>query len=268
MNTGALPRPKDKRDFKLGKIQAPIQIPDTFLPDNSWIQVNYQGQTPMCGEHAGTHLKVILDSYTDQIHGRKTPRYGAVKLKDPKSLTYDGYPIEDGTDMRSIFKWLQVYGADDFEPLGNDVTLPLNVYCSPQFILPEMDANAAQSKIKSYAFIDNPSVDELKQSIYQNKAVLLLIHCDDGFWGTQYPTFNSSKYGHFVVADGYTPNSIRIIDSADSRFPIKYIGTQYIGFIIESGTALDLPNEVIANLRQQISLLQKVVALLKQLLHL
>ncbi len=267
MNLGAIQKPKDKRDFILGKVQAPIEIPPSFLPDNSWLIRNYQGQTPSCGAHAGTHFKVILNLYTDLVKGRKTPRYGYIKLKDPKSPVYDGYPIDAGTDMRSIFKWLQVCGADDFEPLENDITLPLEKYCDPSVITPDMDINAGQSKIKSYVFT-NPYINDIKQAIYQNKAVILLIKCDDGFWGSNTPVFTTPKYGHFVVADGYDENGIRIIDSADPNIGVKTILNKYERFIIEAGTAIDLPDEVVYNLKQQVNLLQKVVLLLKKLLGL
>jgi hypothetical protein len=41
--------------------------------------------------------------------------------------------------MTAIFKWLQQGGADDYEPLENDITLPLATYCDPSVITPAMD---------------------------------------------------------------------------------------------------------------------------------
>jgi hypothetical protein len=245
----ALERKPDPRDYLLGAIQAPISIPASFLPDNAWLVPNFQGKTYFCGEHAGTHLKAVLDCAISNgaTKGRKTPRYGAIKLKDPKSPVCDGYGIDAGTDMRSIFKWLQTFGADDYEPLENDVTLPHAQYCDPSAVTPDMDATAAQSKIASYAF-GSTDYESLCQYVFQNKAVLLLIRCDDGFFGTPNPTFTTRKYGHFIVGDGYDEAAgfLRIIDSADKDFPIKRIAKQYITpeFIIESGTAVDIPASV------------------------
>lgn len=247
-NLGALERPKDPRDILLGSVQAPVQIPTLFIPDvRSWLQRNYQGQTPFCGEHAGTHLKVILDNAASTAIGRKSPRYGAVKLKSPSSPVYDGFAIDAGTTMTAVFKWLEKVGADDYAPLENDVTLPLATYCEPSAVTPVMDANAAISLISSYAF-GGTDFTSLCQAIYQNKAVILLIKCDEGFWGTATPTFTTPTYGHFVVAYGYDAEGIYVVDSADpnNEFAFKHILAQYITpmFFFEAGTAIDLPPTV------------------------
>lgn len=160
---------------------------------------------------------------------------------------YDGYAPDAGTDMRSIFKWLESLGADDFEPLESDVTLPIGTSLEPSAITPDMDSNAGLKKIASYGF-GYTDFGSLCQYIYKNRAVLLLIKCDDGFWGTAMPTFTTREYGHFIVAFGYDGNSIHIIDWADpnNAFSIKTIEKQYITpeFIFESGTAIDLPPAV------------------------
>lgn len=279
-------RPKDDRDILLGAVQAPVSIPDTFLPDNSWLQRNFQGQTPFCGEHAGTHLKAILDYYANGTAKRYSPRYGVIKLKAPGSPLNDGFAISAGTDMRSIFKWLQKAGAADFEPLEDDVTLPTSKYCDASVVTPAIDANAAQSTIDSYAF-GNTDFQSLRQDIFQNKAVLLLIRCDDAFWGTANPTFTTPQYGHYVVADGYTPTAIRVIDSADPNTAtwVKMIGKQYVTptFIKESGTGVDIPPEVkqqltqsapaplpqvIQSTQQNVWILQQIVSLWQAILNL
>ena len=118
-NLGAIERPRDTRDILLGSVQAPVQIPAEFLPDNSWLKINFQGQTAFCGEHAGTHFQAILDhNQTPAAAQRYSPRYGAIKMKSPSSPVYDGFDVNAGTTMTAIFKWLQKVGADDYEPLG------------------------------------------------------------------------------------------------------------------------------------------------------
>jgi hypothetical protein len=243
-NLGAIERPRNSRDVLLGSVQAPVAIPAEFLPDNSWLQRNFQGQTAFCGEHAGTHFQAILDHYQNPAAAQRySPRYGAIKLKTPGSPVYDGFDIGAGTTMTAIFKWLQKVGADGYEPLENNVMLPVATYCQPSAITPAMDADAANHKIANYAF-DALSFQALQQAIYQSKAVLLLIKCDNGFWATNTPTFTTPTYGHFVVADGYDADSIRVVDSADPnpQFAVKKISTQYItpAFICESGTAVDM----------------------------
>src|ERR1039458_6324724 len=237
-NLGALERKPDPRDILLGSVQAPVTIPSSFIPDISWLVRNYQGQTPSCGAHASSHFQAILEhALAPGVNQRYTPRFSWIKIK-----TIDGYPLEDGTDMRSIFKSLTNDGADDFEPLMNDVSLPLATYSDPSAVLPYMDTTAANNKIISYAF-GNTDFQSICQHIYQNKAVLLLIKCDDAWWGTATPSFTSPKYGHFIVAYGFSPTGIKIVDSSDKDFPLKEISKEFITsqFIIEAGTAIDIP---------------------------
>jgi hypothetical protein len=237
---GALERRKDGRDILLGSVQAPAAIPATFIPDISWLKRNFQGETPTCGAHALSHFQAILEhAAAPTISQRYTPRFSWIEIK-----LIDGFPLEAGTDMRSMFKAAQNNGADDFEPLENDVTLPIETYSAPAIITPDLVANASTKKIGSYAF-GKLDFESLCQYIYKNQAVLLLIKCDDGFWGTKTPTFITATYGHFICAFGYDENNVYIIDSADpdDAFAIKAISKQYITpeFFFESGTAVDLP---------------------------
>jgi hypothetical protein len=248
-NLGARERTKDPRDIQLGSVQAPVSIPTAFLPHIAWLQRNYQGATPFCGEHGGTHFKAIIDnnSLPGNPTERKNPRYGTIKLKTPSSPVYDGFPIADGTTLIAIFKWLEKVGADDYEPLENDILLPLETYCDPSVVTPDMDANAAASTINSYAF-SGTDFESLCQAIYQNKAVLILIKCDDGFWGTSTPTFTTPTDGHFICAYGYDENYLYIVDSADpdNNFAFKAIAKEYVTpeFFFEAGTAIVLPPAV------------------------
>jgi hypothetical protein len=256
-NLGALQRPKDSRDILLGTVQAPVSIPTSFVPDMTWFQRNYQGTTPFCGEHAGTHFQAILDHYQDStVNQRYSPRYGTIKLKTPASSVYDGFAIDAGTSLQAIFKWLQKVGADSFEPLENDVTLLLSTYCEPSVITPAMDVDASNHKIANYAF-DALTFQDLCQACYQSKAVILLLKVDGGFWGAANPTFTTPTYGHFVCQYGYDETGIWIIDSAESneQFIFKHIDTKFITptFFLESGTAIDaslVRNQIVSDTSQ------------------
>lgn len=259
---GAVERPKDERDIQLGTIQAPITIPVEYKTDISWLQRNFQGQQPACGPHSGSHLKAVLDFVitSGTSRNRYTPRYGWIKLKAPGSPVNDGYQITDGTDMRSIFKWLQKIGANSFEPLENDVTLALPSYADPAAVTPGMDQDAGLRKIASYGFTTT-DLASLKQAVFLNKAVLLLIKCDEGFWHTKTPTFTTPKWGHFICQFGYDDAGIWVIDSADpdDANAIKHIANEYIQpqFIVEAGTAVNLPPSVV----QALTAGQKAIAL-------
>ena len=239
-NLGAKRRTPDPRDFNLGKIQYAASIPPVLLPDDSWILSvrNYQGQTPTCGAHGSTHLKMIQD-YTGSNLPHYTPRFSWIEIK-----ILDGIPLEDGTDMRWIFKAAQNNGYCDFPLLGNNVNLPLAAYSDPSVLVANnIVPDGRTHLINSYAF-GNADYESICQGIAQNKAVALLIECDDGFWGTAKPTFTTPTYGHFIVADGYDENGIRVIDSAEPNIEmaIKYVAKEYItpDFFIEMGTIVDL----------------------------
>lgn len=251
-NLGAKERAKDPRDILLATAQAPVPIPATWTQDMTWFARNYQGDTPFCGEHGGTHFLAILEHWIDATQDQRfSPRYGAIKMKTPSSSVYDGFPVEDGTTLTAIFKWLQKVGATSYEPLEDNVSLPVDAatgdYLDPAVVTESMDLDATNHKIAAYAF-DALTLPALQQAIYQSKAVCVLIKCDDGFWGTSNPTFTQPLYGHFVVAYAYDETGIFIIDSADPNpdFIFKRIDQKYITpeFVFESGTAIDaLPTE-------------------------
>ena len=247
VNLGAKQRPKDPRDILLGTAQAPVVIPTSYIPDMTWFVRNYQGQTPFCGEHAGTHFLAILEHQSSPtVNQRFSPRYGAITLKTSTSPVYDGFPVEVGTTLTAILKWLQKVGADSFEPLENNIALPLDAkvgdYLDPTAVTSAMDTDAANHKISAYGF-DALTLTNLQQAIYQSKAVIILIKCDDGFWGTSNPTFTTAEYGHFVVAYSYDETGIFVVDSAEPNidYIFKRIDQKYITpqFFFESGTGID-----------------------------
>ena len=63
-------RKKSYRDVKLGSVQEPTSYPSSYKTDISWLVALYQNGYPMCGAHAGAHLKMILD-YLDVKEQRR-----------------------------------------------------------------------------------------------------------------------------------------------------------------------------------------------------
>ncbi len=259
---GGKPRKLDVRDISLGAVQAPVMIPETFITQWSDYPKYYQGALPTCGAHAGTILKVIQEALEFDIVPDFSPRYLWNEIKK-----IDGYALEVGTDMRSIFKVLKNEGICDISLAGNDITLPLKEYSSMK-ITEEMVNDAQPRIISSYAFLEDISIESLRQAIYLNKAVLLLMYVDDGFFGTTTPTFTSKKYGHFVVAVNYNQGGIFVFDSTEKDLTksIKFIANKYISFVREAGTAVDLNSIEVKKLTEKKQKLQKLVALYQQLL--
>ena len=263
INLGGLKRKLDLRDIKLGRVQAPVAIPDSYQTDIAWLKPIWQNGEPACGSHAGTHLKMILDYFdTGDTGAQYSPEYLWIKVKQ-----IDGYPLEEGTDMRSIFKVLLSSGVCDYSLLPNSFPDTLADYSSPAKITPEMDANAQPRIIKSYAFDNIGGGTELKQAIYQNKAVMLLLDVGETWWGkeTVLP-FKNKQGGHFVVAFGYGGDFIDILDSADQNVPLKTLALDYP--IREVGTCVDLPDEVIKAQINKLAMLQKLVVLYRRLIAL
>lgn len=237
MNLGGLPNPRDSRDRLLGSY-APATgkgaVPDTYDTDISGVLHLYQAYTSSCGAHAGAGMEEIL---------------GIVKKLSPRFLWkiikgIDKLPPQSGTYLRAIMQALNTVGICGYDLLPNKWPMGENPYANPT-ITDEMIADAKNNRIKdNYAFDYAPTKEGLKYYIFQYKAVILLIHCDDGFFGTTRPTFTQKKYGHFVVAYGYNDEGIMILDSTEDNLDLslKLIPWYALinGFIYELGTAVNL----------------------------
>lgn len=253
----------DVRDIQLAQVQAPITIPDEYMIDTSKIEKLFQNGFGTCSAHAGAHFKQIQEYLETGKSEKLSPRYLWIKTKQ-----IDGVPLIDGSFMRAILKTLLSSGISDYSMLPNDYTITLQQYSDLGLITSEMDNNANPRVIETYAFVNDLSLEGLKNAIYQNKAVLMRIVVDEGFFRTTTPTFTQAKWGHLVCACGYDKDNILIIDSTEEEFPIKKIHKQYLRFITEAGTAVDADTELVRKLIQQKALLQKLVELYRQLLKL
>lgn len=246
---GGLTQPIDIRDIKLGAVQTPVSIPPSYNQTNAWgLPIEYQGKQPACGAHAGDFLKEILDSYLTP--GHYSPRFTWADIK-----TFDGYALDAGTDMRSIFKSLQKAGTLDFPLMGNEVGLSLPDYAHPA-ITPAMKTNAGGKLISTYAFIDDLTFHGIKQAIYQNKAVLLLIQVGEEFWTAADGTVSWAEKdvlplrppknivsGHFIVAHSYDEKYIYFENhwsTAWGRNGHGYFGEDYLPRVLQGGTAVEL----------------------------
>lgn len=243
---GAVPRPKDERDFSLGDYQAPIQIPATFMQDVSAIPVKMQGTFGTCGAHAGSFFDSKL----------QTDKRGYVKDLSPKYLwkqvkLIDGFPLDAGTDMGSIFKSLTNTG-DCAEALLPDVLDPtIQAYSDPSVLTDAEKHDAYQNDIGAYAFTDNPTWDQIRQAIYQNKAVLALVDCFDTWYTPSWaekdilPLKIGNFVGHhFIALYAYDEQYVYFRNSwsnAWGRNGDGYFDTSYVPHVLEIGTAIDLP---------------------------
>lgn len=240
LNLGAL-ESKDARNIPLGAVQAPASFPVRLKPDVSPVPTYYQNGQPACGGHAGAWFKSYLDFLNLQQGIARSPRF----IYDWCKLV-DGVPNDEGTTLNAIFKVLRDRGAPQLPLFPNDIHLPKAQYRDAQNIPPAAYEDATKNKTGAWAFLSDLTLDGVKMKISQNQAVILLIYCDDGFFGTTTPTFSEKKYGHFVVAYGYDEDGVYIVDSTEptSAYSYKYIPRPAFnaGFVREGATAVDIPN--------------------------
>lgn len=244
---GAVERKPDPRDFPLGAVGSGAARPPVFLQDWSMLAVEHQHQIPACGAHAAAFLKDVQETIESGSPQRKSPRYIWDRVKQ-----IDGYPLEAGTDMLSLFKTLKDRGACDLSLLSNDTLLSLRDYSDAYLITQAMDDNAKGALIGNYGFIHAPSMDEIKQVIYEHKAILMLIRVGQEFWSPSWKeadilplrTPASVVGGHFVVGFAYDEKRIYFRNSWGDAWGRKgdgYFEENYLPFVVEIGTAFDLP---------------------------
>jgi len=263
--TGALSRRLDVRDYKIGLSQTPTAIPSVYMPTTS-LPVKMQGKYGTCGAHAGSAFVSFANSQD------LSPKYLWKRIKQT-----DGYSLNQGTDMTSIFKTL-ANGGDCHEALcPNELDSTIEAYSDPSVITAQMDDDAYPFGVDHYAFTDYPSMQQIKQAIYQNKVVIALVDCGDG-WYTNAQGYGSwlekdvcplrlGRYdsGHFVLLWGYDEKYIYFRNSWSSawgRGGDGYFDASYIPHVKEIGVAL--PS--ISKQQKLVNLYTKLVFTLKTLL--
>ena len=245
---GGIERRVDVRDFELGSYQPPATIPQVYKPDVSDIPVYMQGMYPTCGAHAGAFKATLMRKYKTAVTTSLSPKYLWDEIKQ-----IDGFPLQDGTDMTSIFKSIAKTGDCQISLLPNDLRFSLESYSSISNVTPEMVQDASLNLIKNYAFTNNPTMEQIKESIYLNKAVVALVDIGDGWWLPDYahvlPLRLGNKVGHhFIVLWGYDMNYIYFRNSWSQAWGNKgdgYFDQSYVPHILEIGAAIFLSNQFI-----------------------
>jgi hypothetical protein len=234
--------------------------PLTYTQDISWLEKNFQRNTPTCGAHAGSHLKAILDKKDTGIN-----RYSPMFLWRALKLT-DNFPPSMGTTLEAIMKALKAYGIADWNVLPTDFSLSETSQAYTTLTEAQKD-NAQPRIIDKFAITYIPTQDQVKDIMIKDGVVILLLRFDSTwFSGEVHETNGALTYGHFVVAFGYDENYIYVLDSADAVNPIKKVGKQFM--ISAVGSAIDLPDEEVKRLVSQRTILQKLVELYRQLKNL
>lgn len=211
-----------------------MPYPPTFESKVSTIYM--QGTYGTCGGHVGAEVVNVLTGIIS------SPKYLWKRVKQS-----DGFGLNDGTDMRSIFKTLQTWGACELSLMDNSLEQSMQQYSDPGEITPNMDANAILHKIGAYGFIDNPTSAQIRQAIATYGVVVLLVDVGDGWWLPSWgPKNNPLHLGnfvghHFIAATGYGmtlidgPNSWSTLWGTEGIFNFD---ESYMPHVIELGFAV------------------------------
>ena len=244
-NLGGQDKKYDQNDLMLGAVAVPVYThPHVLTDSDAWkIEIEYQGKQPACGAHAGTEMKDLA------IGSRFSPRFTWGDLK-----TFDGLPIDSGTDMRSIFKSITKAGVLDYTQYGNDVSLSEIEYAKAPTA--QMRALAGKHSGQGYGFITDLSWDGLKQFITDNGPTIILLRVGKEWWTA--PNGNSSwaekdilplrtpatvVSGHFVIAHSFDEQYIYFLNHWSNGWGRKghgYFGKEYMPFINDAGALFRL----------------------------
>ncbi len=244
-NLGAQEKPPDDRDIKLGATGVPVYTHPAKLRNAlAWaIPVEYQAKQPACGAHAGAELKDL------RIGKRMSPRFTWGDLK-----TFDGWAIDDGTDMRSIFKSITKTGTLSFPEYGNDATLSEIEYAKAPTA--QMRTLATGNSGDGYGFITDHSFEGLKQFISDHGPTIILLRLGKEWWTSKSgPNSWAEKdilplrvpqtvvSGHFVVAHSFDEQYIYFLNhwgDTWGRAGHGYFDASYVPFINDAGALFPL----------------------------
>lgn len=260
-NLGAIRQPEDPRDYQLGSIQAPVQVPGTYKPDAFFsLKALYQAHTSGCG---GFSLAQLLQYFILLRTGNPialSPRFAYMAEK-----SLDGLPNDSGTTLRAIGAAATKLGSCLDSLLMDDITLP-----DPQFRDFSQASAAAKTdaltrKEPSYFFLDDLSMNGIRQAVYQNKAVILELKVGTEWWTDAngklawdptkiLPLRPPAKVvsAHYVVVGAYEPDPsgktrVWLINSFGQSWAqngFAYFLDDYLPYIVGGVAIVDVPPSV------------------------
>lgn len=202
---GCLKDKRDKRDFRIAGIQAPVSLPYEFYLDGANFPPKMQWSRPSCTSQAqATHKE-------RQERVKLSARYIMAKTKELEGNT--GW----GAYIRNTFKAVNQFGAPEEHLLPEpEAVMSWQEYLKPNFT-EILNANAARHKSGSYWRVET-RVEAIKQSIYQNKQSVSI-----GIpWFSSYnrpnqdgtlPPPDRDSLGHAIEVIGWKGNQLRCKNS-------------------------------------------------------
>jgi hypothetical protein len=258
---GAIRQAEDLRDYKLGSIQAPIQVPDAYKPDSLFnLKALYQGHTSGCGGFSLGQLEQYFTFLRTNNPIALSPRFAYMAEK-----SLDGLPNNSGTTLRAIGMAATKLGICLDSLLTDDIALPDPQYRDFSQASAQAKADALTRKEPSYFFLDDLSVSGLKQAIYQNKAVILEMKVGAEWWTTLNGQISwdpkdilplrppaSVVSAHYVMVGAYEPDPsgktrfwlINSFGQSWAQNGFAYFLDDYLPYILGGVVIVDVPTSV------------------------
>ena len=191
-----------------------------------------QNKQPECGADLSTQYLNILFGVVG------SPRFTWNEIRKLDHLSPN-----DGSSSDTLAKEAQTIGTCDLTLCPDVSNIPTNEYVNPAIITSDMVANASTRKIGNYAFIDNPTMQQIKDNIFDHKAVGLRVNCGDAWWknGWSEAATCPLKLGtysgdHFILATGFDNQYIKGPNSWSTDWGkqgMYYFDESYIPYVKE-----------------------------------
>lgn len=269
-STGAIPSPEDYRDVPLAAVAVIPTLTGKYFEPVDDLPVWNQRKIGACVGHAGAKYKQHLDKLETGKYGKHSARflYALAKCRD-------GYAGE-GTYPRLVAQIIKDHGVATEDTVPNDTTLAHEAYVynrNEANIPKEAWDDAKKYKISGYAFPNVRNKDELGASIKQFHGSMLLMRIGEEWWKRKdgVSSWQSKDIvplrapknivsGHEVYLYGYEVEAgtgrvkFYIFNSWSTDWGISgkawFYHDEYVSFLDEAITFVDLPNEVAELLNQ------------------
>ncbi len=250
---GAVIRESELSDFELGAFTGEDGVPLTYMPSyggitpSKGIAIEMQSHQPACGSHSASEVMDILKGEERDTIVRVSPEYAWKLIK-----SFDGLPIEMGTDIVSLMKAM-VKGLCDYDLMPNKAeTETLAAYADFSTVTNDMQLNAVNNSLDSvYAFTNSPTMQQIKNAIFAHKAVVLCVSVGDEWWVPSWKesdilplkTGRPNVSGHFVTAFAYDEQYVYFYNHWSGewgRAGIGYFADNYLSHVMCIGTIVNL----------------------------
>lgn len=227
---GAKPRTVKATDYHADSFASAIPTPASVPIPVSRIYM--QNQVPECGAELVTGYLNLLFGFVG------SPEFTWKCVRHIDHLSPD-----EGSESITLAVEAKTVGTCDFDLMPENSQVSNAVYADYSTVTPAMIANAAPRRIGNYAFIDNPTMQEIKDNIFDHKAVGLRVACGDHWWKNGWSEsavcpLAVGKYvsDHFILATAFDEKFIHGPNSwskAWGKQGMYYFDESYIPYVRE-----------------------------------